>query len=69
MVLSNEMLAALASGAGLLLFVARMARNLVTKDDLKEFRKELEPLLSLPERVAALEADIRPKLRRRAPKK
>lgn len=59
MMISNEMLTFLAAGAGALLFVARMARNLVTKEDLKEFRKELEPLLDLPERVAALEAKLR----------
>lgn len=59
MMVSNEMLTFLAAGAGALLFVARMARNLVTKEDLKEFRKELEPLLDLPERVAALEAKLR----------
>lgn len=59
MMLSNEMLTFLAAGAGAILFIARMARNLVTKDDLKEFRKELEPLLDLPERVAALEAKFR----------
>ena len=56
MMLSNEMLTLLGLGGAILAAVFKFGRSMVTKQDLAELRKELEPLQSLPERVAALEA-------------